>query len=338
MRVVLALVTALIAASLAIGAIDLSRVAIWAVDAQRDFQNQMAGAIRALKGGDIYAYFALLGATMAYGFVHALGPGHGKYLVGGVGLGTSVSVRKLVGLATVSSLTQSLWAIVLVFGGFLFIEVSAQQMTTLAEDYLAPLSYLAIASVGLLLVWRGLQALARVERSMGSRQTSRGLGSSGGYSFAKQHAIAHATGFTKTGNKWAVPQETAVLTSCVEDCNCGAHGPTPEQAARVSSLRDAVVLVLSIAIRPCTGAIFLLVIAWQMDLALAGALAVLAMGFGTAALTSLVAISSVAARSIAVFSSKAGRGWRFVMPGIQVFSGATIALISLGLLGFKLTL
>ena len=74
-----------------------------------------------------------------------------------------------------------------------------------------------------------------------------------------------------------------------------------------------------------------------MDLALVGALAVLAMGFGTAALTSLVALSSVTARSVAVFSAQTGRGWRFVMPGIQVFSGAAIALISLGLLGFKLT-
>lgn len=334
----LVLISALVAAILVFGSSDLSRIANWAVGAQRDFQNQMAGAIRALKSGDIYAYFALLGATAAYGFVHALGPGHGKYLVGGVGLGTSVSVRKLVGLATASSLMQSLWAIVLVFGGFLFIEVSAQQMTTLAEDYLAPLSYLAIASVGLLLVWRGLHALARVERSKRSRQASRSLVSSSGFKFAKQHALAHATGFTETGTKWTTPQDMKVLTSCVEDCDCGAHGPTPEQAARVSSLRDAVVLVLSIAIRPCTGAIFLLVIAWQMDLALAGALAVLTMGFGTAALTSLVAISSIAARSVAGFSAQAGRGWRFVMPGMQVFSGAMIALISLGLLGFKLTL
>ena len=333
----LALLTALIAASLAIGTIDLSRVAVWAVDAQRDFQNQMAGAIRALKNGDIYAYFALLGATTAYGFVHALGPGHGKYLVGGVGLGTSVSVCKLVGLATASSLTQSLWAIVLVFGGFLFIEVSAQQMTTLAEDYLAPLSYLSIASVGLLLMWRGICALARVERSMGSHQPSRSPTSSSGFSFAKQHALRYARGFDEAGTNWGAPPETSVTASCAEDCDCAAHGPTREQAASVRTLRDAVVLVLSIAIRPCTGAIFLLVIAWQMDLALAGALAVLAMGFGTAALTSLVAISSVAARSVAVLSSETGRGWHFVMPGVQVFSGATIALISLGLLGFKLT-
>jgi len=338
MRVTLAIVTALMAAYIAIGSIDLSRVALWAVDAQRDFQNQMAGAIRALKSGDIGAYFALLGATTAYGFVHALGPGHGKYLVGGVGLGTSVSVRKLIGLATASSLTQSLWAVVLVYGGFFFIEVSAHQVTTLAEDYLAPLSYLAIASVGVMLVWRGLYALARVDRSMGSDQPSRSLVSSSGYSFAKQHALTQGSGFDEARTNWGVPPETSVPASCAEDCDCAAHGPTPEQAASVRSLRDAVGLVLSIAIRPCTGAIFLLVIAWQMDLALAGALAVLAMGFGTAALTSLVAISSVAARRVAVFSSETGRGWRFVMPGIQVFSGAMIALISLGLLGFKLTL
>lgn len=329
----LVLIAALAAATLILGSIDLSRIAIWAIDAQRDFQNQMAGAIRGLKGGGRYAYSALLGAAAAYGFVHALGPGHGKYLVGGVGLGTSVSVRKLVGLASASSFAQSLWAIVLVYGGFSFIEVSAQQMTMLAEIYLAPLSYLAIASVGLLLAWRGLRALTR----MGNRQPNPNLVPSGGYSFAKQHALAHASGVTETANEWVVPQGTSVLTFFAEDCDCGAHGPTPEQAAGVRSLRDATVLVLSIAIRPCTGAIFLLVIAWQMDLALAGALAVLATGFGTAALTSLVALSSATARSVAVFSAQTGRGWRLVMPGIQVFSGATIALISLGLLGFKLT-
>ncbi|MEO9514500.1 MAG: hypothetical protein ABJG55_02045 [Paracoccaceae bacterium] len=83
MRVMLGLIAALVAAVLMFGSSDLSRIANWPVGAQRDFQNQMAGAIRALKSSDIFAYFTLLGATAAYGFVHALGPGHGKYLIGG---------------------------------------------------------------------------------------------------------------------------------------------------------------------------------------------------------------------------------------------------------------
>ncbi|MEO9576138.1 MAG: hypothetical protein ABJ263_00215 [Tateyamaria sp.] len=152
MRVALFLIATVSVALFAINLVDLGRIALWAMEAQRGFQNQMAGAIRALKAGEVGAYAALLSATAAYGFVHALGPGHGKYLVGGVGLGTSVSARKLIGLATASSLAQSLWAIVLVFGGFSLVEVSARQLTVLAEEYLAPISYLAIAGVGLLLV------------------------------------------------------------------------------------------------------------------------------------------------------------------------------------------
>ena len=81
-----------VAASAIYLSVDLSSVGAWAVDQQRGFQNQMAGAIHALRAGDPGAYFALLTAAGAYGFVHALGPGHGKYLIGGVGLGTSRNV------------------------------------------------------------------------------------------------------------------------------------------------------------------------------------------------------------------------------------------------------
>ncbi|MEL6467496.1 MAG: hypothetical protein AAFQ58_21235 [Pseudomonadota bacterium] len=338
MRVTLLLIITVSVAFLAINLLDLSRIMLWAIEAQRGFQNQMAGAIRALKAGEAGAYTALLSATAAYGFVHALGPGHGKYLVGGVGLGTSVSVRKLVGLAAVSSLAQSLWAIVLVFGGFLFVEVSARQMTVMAEEYLAPISYLAIASIGLLLIWRGIKSVQRPDRLLQASHQRQATLPPSGFSFARQHALAHEGGFDKPSIRWADRNTSAGQVPCEENCDCAAHGPTLDQVARVGSLRDALGLVLSIAVRPCTGAIFLLVIAWQMDLAMAGALAVVTMGFGTAGLTSLVAISSVAARKVAALSIGNSQGLRLVMPGIQVFSGATIALISLSLLGFRLTL
>lgn len=91
-------------------------------------------------------------------------------------------------------------------------------------------------------------------------------------------------------------------------------------------------MVASIAIRPCTGAIFLLVIAWQMDIQLAGAAAVVVMGLGTAGLTSLVALSSIAARQI-TFASAGGMGAVAVaLPTLQVFAGALIVWISLILL------
>ena len=59
----------------------------WAAQEQRGFQNAMAGSLRAIRGGDSFAVFTLCSATALYGFVHALGPGHGKVLLGGAALG-----------------------------------------------------------------------------------------------------------------------------------------------------------------------------------------------------------------------------------------------------------
>ena len=278
---------------------DFSALSLWVVEQQRAFQNQMAVALRALRTGDVGAYLALFAATGAYGFVHALGPGHGKYLVGGVGLGTSVSTVKLTSIAIASSLLQAAWAITLVYGGFALLEVSANSLTYLAEDILAPASYAAIGLVGLLLAWRGARAL------MKSRQSA-------GHHHHDHHDHDHHHHHD-------------------EDCGHN-HGPTPEEVAKVGSFREAAVLIASIAVRPCTGAIFLLVIAWQMDIKFAGAAATIVMGLGTAALTSLVAVSSIAARRLAIVSADASGLASVAFPAAQIFAGMLICWISIGLL------
>ena len=269
---------------------DFDQVTLWAAEQQRVFQNQMAGAVRALKSGDPGALTFLLAAAGAYGFVHAVGPGHGKYLIGGVGIGTSVPMARLLGLSLVSSLAQSFWAILLVYGGFFLLEASAHQMRILAEDYLAPASYLAIATVGIVLAWRGAKSLGPSEKP-------------------KHHA----------------PHQQ-------HECGCHSHGPTPDEVAKLGSWREVITLVTSIAIRPCTGAIFLLVIAWQMDLLIAGAAAVIFMGLGTACLTGLVAVSSVFARGIA-FASANGVGLVPVVLSLtQIIAGGFIVWISMVML------
>jgi ABC-type nickel/cobalt efflux system permease component RcnA len=285
MRLILGVFLAMLVLATLFFGQEPGRFTVWIAEQQRGFQNQMAGAVQALKSGQSGAYATLFLATGLYGFVHALGPGHGKYLVGGVGLGTRIATARLLAVAVASSLLQSVFAILLVYGAFSVISASAAQVTGFAEDVLTPASFIAIAGVGGLLIWRGIKAVWS-----GARH---------------DHGHDH----------------------------CGhSHGPTPDQVAQISSLRDAVVLSVSIALRPCTGAIFLLIIAWQMDLHWAGAWAVIVMGLGTAGLTGLVAVSSVAARRMVSASTLLDVGRGKAGGALQMMAGLLIVGFSLTLL------
>ena len=291
MRIAVPIALILVAVLLfAIGSAAFPSVMDWAVTQQRAFQSEMAAAVRVIKSGAPGGWAALLLAAGVYGVVHAAGPGHGKYLIGGVGLGSAVPASRMIALAVASSLAQAIWAVVLVYGGFWLLQLSADNMTVLAEQWLAPASYLAIAVVGIVVALRGLRIII-------SR---------------KSEVLDHA-GHGGDG--------------------CGhAHGPEPDQVASLQTFREAAALVASIAIRPCTGAIFLLVIAWQLDIKAAGFAATVAMGLGTAILTSAVAISSVALRGMAMFAGGGAGVIGVAAPILQIIAGVMVLWFSLALL------
>ncbi|KNG95408.1 nickel/cobalt transporter [Pseudaestuariivita atlantica] len=109
-----------------------------------------------------------------------------------------------------------------------------------------------------------------------------------------------------------------------------AHGPTAEQADAVTNWQEAAFVILSIAVRPCTGALILLVIAARLDLFWLGALATLTMGLGTAVLNGGVAVSGVFARQLAGVGNLGGLS---VAAGLfQVLAGGAVVAISLAVL------
>jgi ABC-type nickel/cobalt efflux system permease component RcnA len=77
----------------------LAAVERQAVEAQRWVQSALAGAIRQLRADRAGALAALLGLSFAYGVFHAVGPGHGKMLIGGYGMATRVRLWPLAGIA-----------------------------------------------------------------------------------------------------------------------------------------------------------------------------------------------------------------------------------------------
>ena len=86
---------------------------------------------------------------------------------------------------------------------------------------------------------------------------------------------------------------------------CGHnHGPSAEQLRSASGLRGALSVIVSIGIRPCSGAVLVLLIAQVLALHLAGLAAVLAMSIGTAITVSVLAGVAVTMRR---FSSSLAR-------------------------------
>lgn len=268
-----------------------------AAEGQRDVQQAMAGYLRRLRAGDDAARAGLWALCFAYGFLHAAGPGHGKLLIGGYGMGRHVPVVRLSALALAASLAQAATAVLLVYAGVLALGLTRQAMTGLADRLLAPASYAAIALVGGWLVWRGLRRWRRAGQG----------GCDGG------HVHAGGAGQAPCGHR---------------------HGPTTREAAETRSLREALALVGAVGLRPCTGAVFLLILTWRMGVDTAGIVGAAAMGLGTASVTISVGVAAVTlregllARLLAGTETRAARA----LPLLEAAAGGMIAAVALQLL------
>jgi nickel/cobalt transporter (NicO) family protein len=263
---------------------------------QHAAQDQLAAAVRALRGGEPGAIMALLTVCFTYGVLHAAGPGHGKMLIGGYGVARRVPVLPLAGIALAASLAQAAVAVALVYAAVAVLGWTRTAVVGAAEDVMAPISHVLIAGLGLWLIWRGLGGL-------------RAQGASHSHDHHHDHHHDHDHG---------------------PGCN-HAHGPTLEEVSRLTGWRDTLVLIGGIAIRPCSGALFLLILTWQIGVGMAGVAGAFAMGLGTAAVTVVVAAMAVWAREGALASLSGGRMAR-ALPVLELAVGAVITVVAVGLL------
>ncbi|WP_375175693.1 nickel/cobalt transporter [Pseudooceanicola sp.] len=262
------------------------RLALWAAAEQREAQNAIARAVRAIKQGDAGALSGLMTVAFLYGVFHAAGPGHGKILIGGYGMTRAVPALRLAGFALASSLAQSLTAVLMVVAGIGLLSWTRTQVTDLADGWLSLASYLAIAMVGLWLALRGLRGLVRPEQA--------GCGHAHAHDHVSHDHDTHDHDHDDAPHDHGAHDHHAHHHHAHDHGTCGhAHAPTPEEVARVHSLRDGLILIGAVAIRPCTGALFLLIITWRMDILPAGIAGTFAMGLGTASVTVAAALASV---------------------------------------------
>jgi ABC-type nickel/cobalt efflux system permease component RcnA len=106
------------------------------------------------------------------------------------------------------------------------------------------------------------------------------------------------------------------------------HMPEPSQAARWS-LRDAAAATFAAGIRPCTGAILILVFTLSQGILWVGVAAVAAMAAGVAVTTSGIAALAVYFKAFAVRMAAAGGRGIWVVALVETL--AAVAVLTLGL-------
>jgi nickel/cobalt transporter (NicO) family protein len=235
---------------------------LWVRDKQQSFYGSMSGALRDIRAGSAAAAaWTLMLLSFGYGIFHAAGPGHGKTVISAWLLATENELKRGVLIAFISSIIQALTAIVLV-SVLLLIVGSAARTAKDISGFLESASYAMIAGMGLYLIWTGIRP----------------------YTEHKHDDHRHDQGHDGHHH--------------VHDGHCGhTHVADAKRVRGEWSLTKALSLAFAVGIRPCTGAILVLVLANALGIYWAGVASTLVMAVGT-----FLTVSTIAA--IAVYSKK----------------------------------
>lgn len=288
----------------------------WILAKQSEFYREMSATIRAAKS-DGSAVWTLLAISFAYGVFHAAGPGHGKAVISSYLVANQETARRGIVLSFASALMQSLVAVMIVAIGAWLLNATAKTMCG-AEKAIEIASYALIAAFGARLVWTKGGGFMRALQARGPAPAMAAAAHPHGHDHHHDHVGHHHD--HDAGH--------------VHDEHCGhSHGPAPSELAGPGGWRRGFGAILAVGIRPCSGAILVLVFALAQGLFWAGIFATLVMGLGTAITVATIAVLAVSAKGLARRLSGGGEGsGALVMRGIEFGAAGLVLLFGVGLL------
>jgi nickel/cobalt exporter len=284
----------------------------WLLSKQSEFYREMSSTIRAAKS-DGSAVWTLLAISFAYGIFHAAGPGHGKAVISSYLVANEETAKRGIALSFASALMQALVAVAIVGICAWLLNATAKTMCG-AERAIEIASYALIATFGARLVWTkggGFFRALQVQRPVPAMAAASHHHDHGHHHHAHAHDPDH-----------------------VHDEHCGhSHGPVPSELAGPGGWRRGFGAIFAVGIRPCSGAILVLVFALAQGLFWAGVAATFVMGLGTAITVATIAVIAVSAKDLARRLS-AGRdgGGALVMRGLEFGAAGLVLLLGVGLL------
>nr|WP_310617148.1 nickel/cobalt transporter [Pantoea cypripedii] len=242
------------------------------------------------------AGFTLMLFSLAYGVLHALGPGHGKVVISTFLATHPARLKTSMKLTLLAALLQGGVAIGLVTVMLVVLQTSSRELH-LGSYWLEKGSYLLVMALGVWVGWRALRALWTALKPAPRMQI---------------HAIR--------------PHHQHD-----EHCGCGhAHLPSPAQMEQAVSGKTQALVVFSMGLRPCSGAIMMLLFAKVINVYAWGVASAIAMAMGTAVTVSAMGLLVQRSRKLAEklgSASPAGRQAKVLMPMLALF-GSVILLMA----------
>ena len=243
------------------------QVAAW----QKAFNLLISENLHQIQANSVIAGLWLIFAAFAYGVLHALGPGHGKFIIAGYLSTHQTQLKSSLWLSLLSSITQGIVAITATSIVVVALNLSSKYFK-LSQLWLERSALILLVLLGGYWMMQGLQGLAKKRKLLIK-------------SVRPISIKSHTQRIMPQSN---IPSDT---------CGCGhQHLPNQHQLSQSSDLKSQLLVILTIGMRPCSGAIFVLFLAYMLDLYSWGILAVLAMSFGTGLMLSVFALLVLYAR------------------------------------------
>ncbi|MEM8877148.1 MAG: DUF1007 family protein [Pseudomonadota bacterium] len=284
----------------------------WIAGQQSRLYRWMADTVEQVRQSP-WAALTLLGISFLYGVVHAAGPGHGKVVIGAYALATRQTARRAAFIAFLAAMAQAGTAIAvvaIVIGVFR----AASSVVTQSAAWLELASYAIVMSVGLWLCLRVVRRWLTEAQDDGPEPSPASLSAAAS---VQELEVPISGSESDHGHHHHHDHDCG-------DPACGhSHLPKPEALEGDFSLSRAAAAVLSVGIRPCSGALIVLVFCFAQGFYLLGILSVLAIAAGTAVTTIAVALAVVGSGSLVEQLSGTSRV-AVIMSGLQFLAGLVI--------------
>ncbi len=291
----------------------------WILHKQAEFYRMLSGLIRAAKA-DGRAAYTLLGVSFLYGIFHAAGPGHGKAVISSYMVANNETWRRGVALSFASAILQAFTAIAIVGVAAAMLGATAKAMGNTVR-VIEIVSYALIFLIGLRLLWVKGRAFLQLLRG--------GTHAHHAHDHDHHHAHGHDNGPHRHGHAHGDHHGQDEEASAWGH----AHAPEPQELTGKHWLRRGLAAIVAVGLRPCSGAIIVLVFALAQGLFWIGVAATFLMGIGTAVTVAAIAALAVGARNLAgrLAKAKPGKGMLFLR-GIETAAALVIVIFGAALL------